>query len=230
MTIDGSKQATVFQEALAQVKPMADTTRHFSNSYPDLLQTGCRQVGQVSTRHMRPEVFHRVEFRRIGRKVRDGQPTTFFVNVVLNLLAPVCRKAVPQQNNLPPSNMTLQLPQILTDALLVHGSRQQPQAQSHVSGSGSSDQAGNGRQPFPVEWHDQDGRFPTRRPGSTDRRTFRKAAFIQENQPCFALPGRFFMRGQSCRSQRRTALSSRSRARRSGRWQLHFSSPRRRQT
>lgn len=64
----------------------------------------------------------------------------------------------------------------------------------------------------------EDGRLPARRPGAAHRRDQEEAGFVGEDDPGTQPCGVFFTRGQVEVFQRAMAASSRSMARRSGRW------------
>ena len=87
-------------------------------------------------------------------------------------------------------------------------------------------QAPDDRETFPVEGFVQKRSLSARRPGAAGA----QAAFVEEDDGAPLLAGLFFKAGQSTRCQRRMAFSSRSTARRSGRWQLKPLAPSKRQT
>ena len=86
------------------------------------------------------------------------------------------------------------------------------------------------RKALPIERLVQDGRLSTRGPSACPGGTSAQAAFVEEDEGAPLLPGLFFKAGQTTRFQFRMAFSSRSTARRSGRWQLKPLAPSKRQT
>lgn len=91
-------------------------------------------------------------------------------------------------------------------------------------------QAANDRKAFPVEGLVQHRGLPPWRPCACPRGAGAQPAFVDKDDGSPLLPGLFFKAGQSVRCQRRIAFSSRSTARRSGRWQLKPLAPSKRQT
>ena len=71
--------------------------------------------------------------------------------------------------------------------------------------------------------------LPARSPSAHPGRASAQSAFVDKDDGSPLLPGLFFKAGQSTRCQRRMAFSSRSTARRSGRWQLKPLAPSNRQ-
>ena len=91
-------------------------------------------------------------------------------------------------------------------------------------------QAPDDRKAFPVEGLVQHWSLPTGRPSACPRGAGAQPALVDKDDGSSLLPGLFFNAGQSVRCQRRIAFSSRSTARRSGRWQLKPLAPSKRQT
>lgn len=137
---------------------------------------------QIGTRQMGPEVFHRVELGGVGWQVFRGQPGSLLPQIGLDVTAAMRRQPVPQQKRLPPSEMTFQGPQVVEDLWLLDRAGVKSQAKSNPTSRRRGYQTGDGRQPLPVEGHDQDRRFSLRPPGTPHGRTLGKAAFVQKNQ------------------------------------------------
>ena len=91
-------------------------------------------------------------------------------------------------------------------------------------------QSANDREAFPVEGFLEDGSLSARRPGARPCGAGAQSAFVDEDEGAPLLAGLFFKSGQTTRFQRAMAFSSRSTARRSGRWQLKPLAPSKRQT
>src|SRR5436190_18819551 len=81
-------------------------------------------------------------------------------------------------------------------------------------------QAADDRNAFPIEGFVQHWGLPARCPGACPRGAGAQPAFVDKDDGSPLLPGLFFNAGHSVRRERRIAFSSRSAARRSGRWQL----------
>jgi len=180
---------------------------------------------QIGTRQMGPEVFHGVEFGCVGRHVFHRQPGSLLPQIGLDVAAAMRRQPIPQQNRLSSPKMMFQGPQVIEDLWLLNRARVKSQAKSNPTSRRRGYQAGDGRQPLPVERYDNDRCMSPRPPRAPHRRTLGKAAFIQENQQGSRVTRFFLIRGQRYFSQRRMTASSRSRARRSGRWQLQPNRP-----
>ena len=82
-------------------------------------------------------------------------------------------------------------------------------------------QSANDQEALPVKCFLQDRGLPAQRPCARSRGTGAHPAFIQENEGASFPAGLFFRAGHVVRFHLRMAFSSRSMARRSGRWQLN---------
>ena len=91
-------------------------------------------------------------------------------------------------------------------------------------------QAPNERKAFPVEGLMQHRGFSSWSPSAGPRGAGAHPALINKDDGSPLLLSLFFKAGHSVRRQRRMAFSSRSTARRSGRWQLKPLAPSKRQT
>lgn len=216
----------MFEECSSQSWTMTYTRSNPVRLATHLLEALADKVcHQIGARQMGPEVFHGVEFGRVGWHVFHCQPRSLLSQIGLDVTASMRRQPVPQQDRLSPAKMMLQSPQVIEDLWLLDRAGVKSQAKPDPTSRRRGYQAGNGRQPFPVEGHDHDRCVSPRSPCASHRRTLGKAAFVQENQPCVRVAGFFLIRGQRYFSHRRMVASSRSRARRSGRWQLQPSRP-----
>lgn len=226
VTTKASEQSAVFEEGFAQL----GVVPHAAGTSTGLSANGCEvfpnELGHVRARQVPPEVLNRVQFRCVRRQVFHGQPRCLALEVGLNLPAAVGRQSIPEEDHFPSTEMAFKGLQIGDDMRLSNRPRVQPQAQPHTTRRRCGDQAGNSRKPLPVERSHQHRCLALGSPGATHYRTFRKPAFIEKNQQRARFARFFLIRGQRYRSQRRTAASFRSRARRSGRWQLQPNSPR----
>lgn len=219
------EQSAVFEKSFSQLGAVADSAGGFAGLGTHRSQVFANELGHVGPRQMAPEGFHGIEFWCVRRQVFDRQPVGLTGNPVLNLRPTMGRQPVPQQDHFSSAHMSLQHLEVGQDFWLLHGSRLKSQTQADSLGGGRRDQAGDGRQPFPVERGDEDRRLPARRPGSSHAGSFGKATFIQENQQGFRQSSLFLIRGQRGRTHRLIPSSLRSRALRSGRWQLHPNCP-----
>lgn len=185
----------------------------------------CGCVSQDGVVKVVPERFHRIEFGGVSRQPFNMQPRTIFQDELLDDSAPMSWKPVPQE-----------------DYLLVAMAEQRLKETGHLRRTDStgmysqkptdSDSVGRGEhcsdsgKSFPVKGLANDGGLSTGSPCGTDGRALRKSGFIQKSQPGIQSQSVFFTRGQRSRIQRLIAFSSRSLARRIGRWRLHPNCPR----
>lgn len=220
----------MLEECSTEFGAMAHAAGSTASLSTDGVEVVSREMGHVFAGQMAPKIFDRVEFRSIRWQVLGRQPRCLPSNVGLNISATVRGKTIPQQNDFPTLHMAFEGPQVIDDLRLLDRFRVQSQTQPDAASRRRGDQAGDGRQSFPIEGCDDDRRLSARRPGATHAGTFRKPALVQENQQAVRSAGLFLMPGQRRRSQRRIDASLRSRARRSGRWQDHPSPPRSFQT
>jgi hypothetical protein len=220
----------VFEEGAAQVGSVSDAACGFARLGSYGLEVFADEVRHVGFQEVTPEVLDRVELGRVRRQVFHLQPGALSLQISLNLRASMCGKAIPQQNRFTTCEMSFQGSKIFNDLRLFDRAGQQAQAQPHAPRGGRRDEARNRREPLPSKRRDQDRRLTFWSPRAMNRRAFRKAAFVQKNQDRTTISSFFLIAGQLCLIQRRMAGSLRSRARDSGRWQLHPSSPRSFQT
>ena len=172
---------------------------------------------------MAPHILDRIEFRRISRKAFQDNAPSGGGDVIFDEQTAMDRCAIPKDHDFA-GEMALQVPEKLNDlgafdAALVDLKVKPPPRQSANDGKA-----------LPVEGLVQDRSLSAQRPGADSRRACTQTAFIDENDGSSLLAGLFFNAGHSTRCQRRMAFSSRSTARRSGRWQLKPLAPIKRQT
>jgi len=198
----------------------AQRGRGFKTEFPSL---GRNQVGNLMGFKMPPHILDRIEFGRVSRQPFDPDSAFGSRHVVFNQHAPVDWCAIPDDQYFPGKvalEMTQKFDDLETfDAAGVDLKIKPPQRQ-----------AANYRKAFPVEGLLQHRGLPARRPGACPRGPRAQPAFVDKNEGPPLLTGLFFKTGQSTRCQRRIAFSSRSTARRSGRWQLKPLAPSKRQT
>lgn len=172
---------------------------------------------------MPPHILDRIEFGRVSRQPLDHEATLGFGHVVFDQHTSVDRCAIPDDQYFPgniPQKMAQELDDLETfDAASMNLEIEPPKRQ-----------AADDRKAFPVEGFVQHWGLPTRSPSARAGGPGAQAAFVDEHYGSSLLAGLFFKAGNSVRDQRRIAFSSRSTARRSGRWQLKPLAPSKRQT
>ena len=181
------------------------------------------QVGNLMGFEMPPHILDRIEFGRVSRQPFGHEATFGGRHVVFDQHAPVDWCAIPDDQYFP-GKVTLEMTQKFDDletfdAASVDLEIKPPQRQ-----------AANDRKAFPVEGLVQHRGLPARSPSACPRGPGAQPAFVNKDDGSPLLPRLFFKAGHSVRDQRRIALSLRSTARRSGRWQLKPLAPSKRQT
>lgn len=206
-------------DALSSAHP-AQSGGCFPAQFPRL---GRDEVGYFMGFEVAPHIFDRVEFGRIGGQPLNLDATLGGGDEVLDEQASVNRCAIPDNQQLS-GNV---LPEVLEefddlrafDAPSMNLEVEPPQRQ-----------AANDREAFPIKGFVQDGRFSARSPSANPCGPGAQSAFVDKDNGSPLLAGLFFKAGHSTRCHLRMAFSSRSTARRSGRWQLKPLAPSNRHT
>lgn len=198
----------------------AQCGRGFKTEFPSLSGD---QIGNLMCFEMPPHIFDRIEFRRVSRQPFDHEATFGGGHVVFDQHAPVDRCTIPDDQHFS-RNMALKMAQKLDhleafDAAGMNLEIEPPEGQ-----------APDDRKAFPVEGLMQHRSFSAWGPSAGPRGAGAQPALVNKDDGSPLLLGLFFNAGHSVRCQRRMAFSSRSTARRSGRWQLKPLAPSKRQT
>jgi hypothetical protein len=172
---------------------------------------------------MPPHILDRIEFGSVSRQPFDHETTFGGRHVVFDQHAPVDRCAIPDDQYFS-GNMPLKMAQKLDDLEALDA------AGMNLEIEPPERQAADDRKAFPVEGLVQHRSLPARRPSACPRGAGAQPALVDKDDGSPLLPRLFFNPGQSVRCQRRIFFSSRSTARRSGRWQLKPLAPSKRQT
>lgn len=170
-----------------------------------------------------PHIFNRIEFGRVSRQPFDHEATFGGGHVVFDQYTPVDRCAIPDDQDFS-WNMSLEMAQKLDDLETFDAAGMNLEIKPPQS------QAADDRKAFPVEGFVEHRGLPTGCPGACPRGARAQPAFVDKDDGSPLLLGLFFNAGHSALCQRRIAFSSRSTARRSGRWQLKPLAPSKRQT
>lgn len=181
------------------------------------------QIGNLMCFEMPPHILDRIEFGRVSRQPFDYEATFGGGHMVFDQQAPVDWCAIPEDQYFP-GKMALKMAQKLDDleALDAAGMNleiEPPERQTPDDGK-----------TFPVKGLMQHRGFSAWSPSAGARGAGAQPAFVNKDDGSPLLPGLFFNAGHSVRCQRRIFCSSRSTARRSGRWQLKPLAPSNRQT
>jgi len=206
-------------DGLAAAHP-AQCCRGFKAEFPSLRGN---QVGNLMGFEMPPHIFNRIEFGRVSWQPFDHEATFSGGHIVFDQHAPVDRCAIPNDEYLT-GNMALEMAQKLDDleALDTAGMNLEIEPPER--------QAPDDRKAFPVKGLMQYRGFSTWSPSACPCWARAQATFVNKDEGSPLLLRLFFNVGHSVRCQRRIAFSSRSTARRSGRWQLKPLAPSKRHT
>ena len=184
---------------------------------------GRNQVGNLMSLEMPPHILHRIEFGRVSRQPFNHDAPLGGRHIVFDQHAAVNRCAIPDEQHFS-ANVSLEVLEKLDDLEAFDA------AGVNLEIKSPEGQAPDDRKAFPVERLVQHRSLAPRRPSSCPRWASAQSAFVDKDDGAPLLAGLFFNAGHSVRCQRRMALSSRSTARRSGRWQLKPLAPSNRQT
>jgi len=147
----------------------------------------------------RPEVLHRIEFGSIRRQPFHRQPGGIGFHILLDTVATVGRQTVPQKRH-PTGYLLMQGFQIGDHGVFFDRLRLQMQQKIGRTPIRLTDQRSQRIEAFPVEAMFDEGRLPTRRPGSANTGFERESTLIVERQFGRLLFCPFFIRGQSSAS------------------------------
>lgn len=170
-----------------------------------------------------PHIFHWIEFRRIGGQPFDLDATLGRGDVMLNEQAAVNRRAIPDHQQLS-RNVPPEMPEKFDDLRAFNAPGMNLEVEPPQC------QTTDDRKALPVEGLLQDGCLSARSPGANPGGPGTQPAFVDKDESPPLLAGLFFKAGHSTRFHLRMAFSSRSSARRSGRWQLNPLAPSNRHT
>ena len=179
--------------------------------FPTVLGT---EVSQLMLFQVTPNVFTGVEFWGISRKRFDHEPTLEGVNELTHHTASMDCRAVPNQKN-----FTRDVPEEMGEKLndLRAFDRTVKELEIEVEDGNPR----HDREALPVEMELENGSLAPRRPSADPVRFLAQAALVDEDNDPSLAESFFLISGQRFCFQFRTDFSSRSRARPTGRWQLH---------
>lgn len=170
-----------------------------------------------------PHIFDRVEFGCVGRESLDLDASMGGGDEVLDEQAAVNGRAIPNHQQLS-ANVSLKVLEKF-DGLKAFDA-----ASMNLEVEPPQSQPADDRKAFPIEGLVEDGGLSAGCPSADPRGTGAQSAFVDKDDGSPLLAGLFFKAGHSTRFHFRMAFSSRSMARRSGRWQLKPLAPSKRQT
>lgn len=173
-------------------------------------------VGQGMTLQIAPTVFVGVQFGRVGRE-ELGLQTPAAGQKRFHLFPPMSVEAIPNQKHLAPQ-VPQQIAQEGDHLLLANGAiRMEMEIPAQTASLRRDRQRTHQRDVSMMPRTGlQHGRLAAWRPGAVHERRQKYAGFINENYRALIAGGFFFNRGQVCSIHSPIAVSSRSRAWRSG--------------
>lgn len=174
---------------------------------------GGDQIGYLMRLEMSPHILDRIEFGRIGWQPFDLNAFPGGDDVVFDQEAAMNGRAVPENQQFP-GNVPLEMLQEFNHLEAFDAAGMDLKEES-PKGQGPDD-----RKAFPVERLVEHRGLSARSPSARPGRAGAQAAFINKDKGSPLSARLFFNAGQTSRCQCRIAFSSRSTARRSGRWQL----------
>src|SRR5580658_2670412 len=181
------------------------------------------QIGQFALLHVAPDVFDRIEFRRVGWQSFQDQVSVERFDVVLNHPTAVRRQAIPDDQQLAANLLVKRLQEFdelrTPDCAGVQAEIEVPETD-----------AGDHRQLLPVEAVLQYRGLAFGCPGLDARGPLAQSGFVDEDDGAAFSAGLFFSAGQRLVRHCLMAASSRWIARPVGRWLEKPSSCRMRQT
>ena len=171
-----------------------------------------REVGELDLFEIPPYPLIGVEFGGVRGQILEREPAGVVLSELLDGDGLVLVDVVPDQND-PPVHVTQQVPQKDQDLFGCDGSPAHQDIQlAPVADSGDRGEL----RPAVAVSHNR--RLSYGRPGSDASRDETETTLVGEDQRRLQPAGFFLIRGQSCRSHRRTSTSSRSMARPVGLW------------
>ena len=184
---------------------------------------GGDQIGNLMCLEVPPHILDGIKFWSIGWQSLDLNASPGGGNVVLDQEAAMNGGAIPENQQLS-GNVPLEVFQEFNHLKAFDAAGMDLKEES-PKGQGADD-----RKAFPVERLVKHRSLSPWCPGAGPGRAGAQSAFVNKDKGS-SLPARlFFNAGQTASFQRRIALSSRSTARRSGRWQLKPLAPSNRHT
>lgn len=173
--------------------------------------------------HITPNIFHRIQLRRISREKLQLQSSLRCRYEICDKFAAMTFEPIPNVQNL-----SGDMPQQMTKKrhYPLASNRSRVQTKENIPPR----EPCNSRQCLPIEMILQNRCLTTGRPRSASMRSLTQPALVYEDDCLFLVFGFFLSVGQRCSFHRRIASSFRSNARPTGRWQLHPSFRKMRQT
>ena len=203
-------------EGFEQVGAMLQRSGMGTGHVGEFVDIGYRKIRKRVRLEVSPQVFDRVQFRRVGWK-EDPAHMRVRGQEVAHENCSMGLQAVPDHHERR-TELAVQLGEKRHGAPRIDiGVAVQAEVQAHpVPLRRDAQRADHAHFAMRAGALANDGRCAARRPATPDQRRHQKRGFVDEDQPGFQARGVFFTRGQSDLTQVAIAVSSRSRARRAG--------------
>ena len=163
----------------------------------------------------------------VAGELFHDQPLALSGGPVLHAAAAVRGQAVPHEGDLAALEEGVHLGEELDQGLVVVGAGAHLEDELGVAAVGFVGQGAGHGQPLPAEAMAQQWGLAPRSPGGPHRRQEGEPRLVLEDDQRTPPPGVFFTFGHRSRTHRSMASSSRSTARRAGRWRVQPSCSRR---
>src|SRR5438445_3729012 len=185
------KKTRMSEEAATEGSATIDSTHAPANNAGESLHVFNGRVGQGGRVEVRPELFHRIQFRGVGREPLHSEPGSVAFEGLPYLAAAVGGQVVPHQDE-GTSPMASQGREKAHHLGATHAAPMQRQQPAGTLTVGARQQGGDSRKALPVERFDHARRLPARGPGGPNRRPLREAGFVHKTEPSLQFLSVFF--------------------------------------
>jgi len=220
-------QSRVTEKGEGQVGLSSHARKARVERWPQRGEARRTDIGQLASLDVAPELLDWIQVRRIAGQPLHREPRALPGHVGGHHTARMAAQAVPNEQHALLGEVALEVAQKRNEGSVRVAARARLEEEAGPTAVPAKRQGPGDRQPLPIPTGvDQDRRFAARGPRTADDRLLRDAAFVFEDEPGVLAPGVFFSRAQRRVFHGSIAASSRSRARRAGRWSDQFN-PRR---
>ncbi len=212
-------QSSVAQEVEREITMVSHTSTAATQRGAERGEIRSAEIGKFAALEVAPDGLDRIQVRRIGWQPLDAQPLARTGQIAQHYATLVRRQSIPDEDHWLTAEVTLQLPEKRDEGAVGVRAGLRVKEEACASAIPPEGQRRRHRQPLPgAADMSQDGRVAPRGPRAADDGLLREPAFVLEDEPRAAPLGVFFSCVQRRVFQRVIAASSRSRARRAGRW------------
>lgn len=217
------RQPRVTQEGEGEVPLPTDAGKPGPERRPQGREIRRTQVREFVAFDVAPHLFDRVQLGRVGGEPFPLEPRALSRQVRGHGTALVRPQSIPEQNHALRAEMTPKVPEEGDERHVGVAAGVGMEVEACAPAVPAERQGRGDREPLPMAPRmGQDRGRAAGRPGPADNRLLRDPAFVLEEEPGAAPAGVFFTCGHRWRFHWAIAASSRSRARRAGRWSDQF--------